>query len=211
MTTLSNGAPTLRRAFFNAWLVASVFSGWLAMEGTALAQSPPRGAPVQTVPLSRWGIERPLETRWYGYQTVITDVAALGMFVGAASTFRLCISLSSTSRPCDNTTSETLALAGLTTYGLGGPIVHGAHGHWGKAGMSFGMRAAPFLLAALSATQKANEATGVILIGGMFAAMSLDAALLANEEVEPERPSFTLAPAYDPRARAGALVVQGAF
>jgi hypothetical protein len=184
-----------------ALLAASLSAAWVAKETEAAAQPPPR-----------WVAERPRETRWYGYQTLITDGVALGLFAGAISTFRFCFSWgSSHGSSCDNSTSEMLAVGSFVAYGFGAPVVHGAHGHWGKAGISLGMRAASIGLTAGLASQRANEMAAPILISSFLTVVALDSALLANEEVEPEAPSFTLAPAYDPRTRAGGLVATGAF
>jgi hypothetical protein len=202
---VARAARVLLRALF----VASVSAAWWATETDAHAQvSPP---PSTYVPPPRWIAERPRETRWYGYQTLITDGVALGLFAGAMATLRLCISWSSNhTSSCDNHTSEMLGVSSFAVYGFGAPIVHGAHGNWGKAGISLGMRAAPIGLAAVLVSN-GSEGSAPILLGSLFTVFALDSALLANEEVEPEAPSFALAPAYDPRTRAGGFVATGAF
>lgn len=89
----------------------------------------------------------------------------------------------------------TLASMGLGTYLLGGPVVHAAHGNWGRALGSLGLRSgAPILGAVLGvgledckgsdACGLAGAAVGVTL--GMGAAIAIDAAVLAHEEVPEE-------------------------
>jgi hypothetical protein len=96
-------------------------------------------------------------------------------------------------------------------YGLGAPLIHAAHGHWDKAGLSLGMRAFPVVALTSLLTSPENDVAPALFVGSFFTVVALDSALLANEQVEAEEPRLTLAPKYDPHARAGALVVNGAF
>jgi hypothetical protein len=141
----------------------------------------------------------------------MTDGLALGLFAGAMATLRLCISWSSNhTSSCDNHTSEMLGVSSFAVYGFGAPVVHAAHGHWDKAGMSLSMRAASVGITFVLASTR-SEASAPLFFGTLFTVIALDSAWLANEQVEPEAPTFTLAPAYDPRTRAGGFVATGAF
>ena len=129
-------------------------------------------------------LARKPRTRWYGWQTLITDGASLAMLMGAASS--------------NDSAGTWLALSGLT-YSLGGPTVHWAHGNVGKGAASLGLRLGlPVGLGLL------GYATGSALSGGkgyggaVFgalgfvlgfpAAMAIDSAALAREDVEEDEP-----------------------
>jgi hypothetical protein len=151
----------------------------------APAPAPAASAPTlvarETAPKKRRaeGEEAPRE--WYGYQTLVVDLAGIGMGVGAAGG------------------GYPLAIAGLATYVVGGPIVHAAHGHGGKVGLDLGIRlgapAAGALTGALIAC--AGGSCGyelgalVALAGGGFGAgigaitaIVIDAAVIAREPAE---------------------------
>jgi len=63
-------------------------------------------------------------TDWYGYQTLASDGAALGLLVAG---------LTSSER-------SGMAWAGVATYALGAPVVHASHGNWGSGGKSLLLR-----------------------------------------------------------------------
>jgi hypothetical protein len=113
-----------------------------------------------------------MESRWYGWQTLLADVAA----VAAASAG---------------------GEAGLGVYALGGPIVHWSHGNTGRGFGSLALRTgAPIVLgAAFVAGCDPDEdaefgCLGAALAGvglGMVTAIVLDASVLARDEVPVER------------------------
>jgi hypothetical protein len=120
--------------------------------------------------------------RWYGWQTLITDSAGLAMLFAATTT--------------SNNTGSWLAASGLT-YSLGGPIVHWAHGNGGKGAASLGLRLGlPVGLgllgfAAGSAMSGGKGYGGAVLgvfgfVAGFPAAIAIDSAALAREDVEEE-------------------------
>lgn len=61
--------------------------------------------------------------RWYGWQTLLLDGVTIGAIATGVAT--------------DN---PSVAYAAFAGYVLSGPIVHGAHGRWGIAAASGGMR-----------------------------------------------------------------------
>jgi hypothetical protein len=65
----------------------------------------------------------PANERWYGYQTLIPDGISIIAFLGSITSG-----------------IEEIGYIAAGTYALTGPIVHGAHGHWDRAGLSLGMR-----------------------------------------------------------------------
>ena len=112
---------------------------------------------------------------------------------------------------CDNTTSKILLVSGMAVYGLGGPISHAAHGHWDKAGLSLGLRAAPVMLGSALSAADAPRTGMAVLFGGMVAMAVFDDVVIANDEVTTRDPSVSVVPSFDPTTRTGALVFAGAF
>jgi hypothetical protein len=125
---------------------------------------------------------------WYGWQTLTTDgasLAALGLAAVSDS----------------NGAQQLFAIASLTGFSLGAPIVHAAHGHWGIAGADFAMRVGGTLLGALTGFGvgaaagscsgsgcfgELNDAADGMVVGaalGLVAASAIDAAVLAHETV----------------------------
>jgi hypothetical protein len=118
------------------------------------------------------------ETEWYGYQTIATDAAAVGL-----------ASLSHAGKA-----------AGAITYLIAAPVIHVAHGSIGKGVGDLGIRLvspltgalAGLLLGGLAGGKDTNsfgvlgaEATGAAygLIIGAGLASALDATVLARREV----------------------------
>lgn len=67
---------------------------------------------------------RTTEATWYGWQVLIADVATVGLTVTAANT----------------DASDVLIPAAFGNYLLAAPVIHAAHGNWGRAGLSLGVR-----------------------------------------------------------------------
>lgn len=144
-------------------------------------------------------------TRWYGYQAMIADAAAIGMFYGGISTLKFCFHSQGASGGCDNGASGALLLGSFATYSFASPVIHLAHGHPGKAGLSFGVRAAPWLLA-VPLSQSDGPAAAGLLVTGLFMAMVIDDGLIAREPVA--EPSVRLGAAFDP-GNGGAIISFG--
>ncbi|MBK8215200.1 MAG: hypothetical protein IPK71_15780 [Myxococcales bacterium] len=157
------------------------------------------------------GEEAPRE--WYGYQTLVVDLAGIGMTAGAAGG------------------GYPLAIAGLATYVVGGPIVHAAHGHGAKVAIDLGIRLGAPTVGGL---------TGILLgcaggcsgdlgglagaIGGAFGAglgvvtaIVIDSAVLAREPAEQGKESAKwdgkpiVRPEVTSLPGGGAVGVGGAF
>ncbi|MEB2311201.1 MAG: hypothetical protein OZ921_02980 [Sorangiineae bacterium] len=149
----------------------------------------------------------PSSTRWYGEQTLIADGASLAVFGLGASTRSL---------------SGFMAV-GAIGYALAAPAVHLGHGRVGTAFLDLGQRLAiPGLFGlggALVACQGGNS-TGESFCGltgfalglgvGVPAAIAIDAALLAREEV-PATPAHTMMLAPMVSHTGGGLGVIGTF
>jgi hypothetical protein len=152
--------------------------------------------------------EKPRKPRWYGWQTLATDGAALTALVLSAST--------------DQDGSALLGL-GLAAYVLGGPIVHMAHDRAGVGAGSLGMRIGAPLLGGAIGSKAANcrDETdrgifcgiGEIAVGiliGAGTAIAIDAAVLAREPApDSTRPRIVPGLALTPERRA--LVLNGTF
>jgi hypothetical protein len=146
-------------------------------------------------------------TRWYGWQTLVTDGVALFLATTASS---------------DRTSS--LGVPALMTYGLGGPIVHLAHGRPGAAFGSFAARAGlPLVGFGVGMVAQGGQCGEFcilpVLLGmaGIPAAIALDAAVIAREPVKRPPPSSValvqrLTPSVAPRREGGVeLSLAGAF
>src|SRR5262249_47255449 len=145
-----------------------------------------------------------------GWQTLLVDIPSLGMWIGGASM---------------SPSNGTLVGVGFTGYILAAPIVHAVHGHWGKMGASLGFRAGTLVVALVGAIGCVSEGlfnehgcspvyTGLIYIGaiGILAAVAVDAAVIANEDV-PREPQnrVGVAPWVARDGRGGGLTLGGAF
>jgi hypothetical protein len=115
-----------------------------------------------------------LDGEWYGSQVIATDAISWAVLLGGIK-------------------AEVWPVAALGASGLflGGPVVHVAHGNYGRAGISFGTRVAvPFLGAVIGAAVHEEEDDRVfipasVIIGavlGSIAASAVDIAILARED-----------------------------
>lgn len=153
---------------------------------------------------------------WYGWQTLATDGVSftmMGLGLGSA------IHEGSSSRTGDNHATSALLLGtGFAGYLFAAPTVHAAHGHWGKAAGSFGMRSGPLAVCAALAVAGSNgdsagAACGIIVFFGVIAAVAVDSAVLAREDVvpPPPAPQVSLAPSYDPKSQTGSVSFAATF
>lgn len=134
-------------------------------------------------------------TRWYGWQTLAADVGAVAL------TFALGANVDDSNEGAVVGT----AILGTTAFLFGGPIVHAAHGHWEKAGISLALRGGLALLGgaigagigadACGQYQYDHEfcAEGYALSGallGAAAAVIVDAAMAVDHKPIAERPAL---------------------
>lgn len=144
--------------------------------------------------------EEERETRWYGWQILLADLASVGAVVVTPAT-----------------EGKSLYL-GAGGFALGGPIVHVAHGRPAIGAASLGLRLGVPLLAAAAGLYVGGEtavkctpsaadggcddvfgAAGAALaggflglLGGMVAASAIDIGLLAHEPVERTTPPVSV-------------------
>jgi hypothetical protein len=139
---------------------------------------------------------------WYGWQTLALDGIAIAATTAGVVEER-----------------GALAGAGIAGYFFGAPVVHFAHGNWGRGFGSLGLRVGGPLdgaiIGGLVGPKQTNCAMlcgpgpGAIVGAGVGAvsAMALDAAFLAYDR-EPARMSVAVVPAADD---GGQLVLSGSF
>jgi hypothetical protein len=187
-------------------------------DDTAPSESSPAGSDVATAKP-----EQP--RRWYGWQTLLVDGASLAVLTAAG------LSLNESH---DYWSSNAAVYPGLAGYTLGPPIVHAARDHWGKAGASFGVRAASLglltlgVVECLSASGRSDTWSGDrdssddggctsnpifwFGVGAIPAAIALDAALIAREYVPSSAASsLRFSPWVDAKNRGGGLSFGSAF
>lgn len=171
---------SIRRAsILSVVLVSTLF----AANASADEEQPPAPAAAPAPASAYASADKPAkETNWYGYQTLFSDGAALGVGMLAPKG------------------GIGFAYAGLATYAIGAPIIHLAHGSGGKALGDLALRVGtPFGAAfvggiAFAATAPAGTdgiaGLGRIMVGmaygavaGVGIAIGIDAIVLAREDV----------------------------
>lgn len=147
----------------------------------------------------------PTVRRWYGWQTLIAD--------GASLAFALAGSQENSNRSSDN--SEVLLGLGAAGFALGAPIIHWSHGHVGKGFLSLGLRVGtPLVAYKLLSDGLEHEGEGrfalglLLLLGWIPASISIDAAVIARENVPAK---VTLTPLLAPTRGGGTLGLGGTF
>jgi hypothetical protein len=120
--------------------------------------------------------------RWYGWQTLLTDAAALALGWPGVST------------ASESRVSGAVVVMTGATYLLGGPVVHVAHGNMGTGVGSLALRGAPLaLMAPAYLGCNGIECAFPFLLGGwlgIVAAVTLDAAVLAYDEPKDAAPKY---------------------
>jgi len=176
----------------------------------ALPERWPEAAPP--IPI---GPAAPVQERWYGWQTLLTDAGAI----------TLTIALTANADERDDAAVIGAFVIGASVFALGSPIVHGAHDHWGKAGVSLALRLGLSLIgAAIGAGIGADSCSQYVydhegcaigygalgLIAGATTAVIVDAAVLARELVPaPARDHAMFL--FTPMRSGGGLTVVGRF
>lgn len=121
--------------------------------------------------------------RWYGWQTLATDGAAVGLISASLAT-------ADNGR---NSPSSALAWGALGAYALGAPVMHFVHENPGRGFASFGMRVGGPILLGVTGAMLENCGggggdfcgLGGALIGtslGIIGAVAVDAAVFAYDD-----------------------------
>jgi hypothetical protein len=169
---------------------------------TAYGAPPAYAAPPSYGVAPAFMVDAPAKTRWYGWQTLSAD--------GAALTVGLIGGIMDMKRTTDM--SQDLLYASVGIYALGGPAVHWANGQvatgFKSLGLRVGLPVAGFLLPyalgpkCYAGDEGDNGSLACIpfimggVIAGLVAAVTIDAAVLAKEKVAPVGPytSISVAP-----------------
>lgn len=148
---------------------------------TAYAQAPGMTEPVLMPPSAVTPVDvQPAQEEMiegepsYRYQTILADVAAIGLLAAAFETHE-----------------EGFGYTGLLTYALAAPVIHAVHGHGLRAAGSFGLRLAlPFvggfgMMAAFRSEYEGEDEAGLVgfMVGfglGGISAMIIDSAFIAR-------------------------------
>lgn len=180
-----------------------------AQERAAEPQRPER--PVTTLDTSFVKPAKPpkLTERWYGWQTLIADAAAVGLVVAGLERRR-----------------PAVFASGITLYGLAAPTIHWLHGQPRQGNISAAIRIGGVVLFTVSAMTGAakngtiNNPSTYLGLGCIGTAIALDAALFAREKVPAEAPpeeaslaplQLSLAPTFDVARKAGGLSLSSRF
>ena len=177
------------------------------LEGNPLDARPLPIAPL-IAPNAKW--QPPEGPRWYGWQTLAIDAAAITLVFGALALQ-------------EDDASPLIGVLGAATYGIGAPVVHVVHRNYGRALGSLGMRVlAPIAIGLIgvqledcSGDELFCGAAGLVIGGliGISGAMAVDSAALAYETPRAPAPSaastFVVSP-YFLRGQLGLRAV-GAF
>ena len=188
-----------------AYRALSRFASLALLSGALLVAAPARAWADEASPTSPLDVpptaeQSPTQSRWYGYQTLATDGAALAFGGLSAGTD-------------GRTPREIFGTLALGSYLAGAPIVHLSNGHPLKALASLGLRAAApvgaglvgGIIGAAAATNDGFlgnlggtiEGMAIGVMVGAVAASALDAAVIARDTVPNEPPppaAATLSP-----------------
>ncbi len=142
--------------------------------------------------------EAPQASRWYGWQLIASDLAAISLISAAA-------------KIGDGPAPVVLGSLGVATFLLVPPLLHLAHGSAHDAGVSFAIRTAPALLglaAGVLVARNQDCAEGcsalvlpIVGLAGSAVGMVVDWAALSTEPA----PQISVAPVPGPGARGAGL------
>lgn len=199
-----NNRPAL--SFFTRPCVVQPFRVRLAATALSLAASflcarplaaqEPPSRRSDTSPAPPAGAAPPATvSRWYGWQTLVTDGAAIGLVTGG-------IVLDEASHVSSSVLADGVIGLGVASYALGGPIVHFAHRNPGRAFASLALRIGlPIILgygAIAIICGDSGEFCGLVAIPGgalgIATAITLDASVLARDQVPVNRAAFSIVP-----------------
>jgi|GEM_PF-2725679 len=153
------------------------------LEGNPL-DARPLPIPPLIAPNAKW--QPPPGPRWYGWQTLAFDAAAITLVFGALALQ-------------EDEASPLIGVLGAATYGIGAPVVHAVHGNYGRAFGSLGIRVLAPIAIGLIGMQLEDCSQGEFLCGaaglvigglvGISGAIAVDAAALAY--TTPRDPSLS--------------------
>jgi hypothetical protein len=160
---------------------------------------------------------------WYGWQTMLTDGGAIGLFLLSAAVQDA--KYGSGSGESYEVGANVLVASGFAAYLFGGPAVHLAHGDGRKALGSFALRAALPIAGTLAGLAIGSAVCGphdseiipcpiavgaLGLLAGGVAAPIVDASVIAREPVTPPT-GPRLQAAFVPSGSGGTFLLAGRF
>lgn len=201
----------------------------LTFAGNSWAQTAPalaagqRVARAPTVPPPPQSIDETTPERvWYGWQTLLNDAAATGLFIGALE-----LGHGDLYDTGGSLGANALATLGIAGYVGGAPVIHLVHGRPGYAGGSALLRIGLPLIGGVvgngAATCPPPEGDYgncglpellVGFVGGLVAASVIDSALFAWERPKaepPVGPQLSLLPVLSSDGKRGELRLFGTF
>jgi hypothetical protein len=198
-------------------VVAAILTGCVALSSPAHADPARDARLAEPTPLTERSAS---PQRWYGWQTLTLDGAALGLGLSGAHLFER-----------HAAAGVTLGAAGVLGYSLSAPLVHWAHGRAGAAGASLALRVGlPLLSVGVLSGGSAARCPGTgasdderycermertLLLAGslsMLAASLIDAAVLGWEPQSATSTGAGLLPVVAWDGRRGATAgLTGAF
>lgn len=141
-------------------------------------------------------------SRWYGWQTLATDAAGIGLLFAAGASPE---------------NSGVLIGVGAPVLILGAPAVHVAHGKWGTGALSLGIRVGVILVSTLSFSGNCSGECGEQWLLPLLlvpAPTVIDASILAYKRVPghaPKSTTWTVHPQATLGRHSAALVFTGTF
>jgi hypothetical protein len=160
---------------------------------------------------------------WYGWQTLLSDGSATGLWVLAAALDDAKYT-SGSLQTYENLSNVTLAL-GFATYALGAPAIHLLHDQTHEAWGSFALRLglpvagglAGGLLANASCGNSGDDEVPCAIVGGVLGAVAggvtailIDAVVLAREPAE-RSTTKRVQPVFVPGPGGGTFLLAGQF
>src|SRR6188768_894019 len=163
------------------------------------AQAQVEDAPPPPTPQAQEASAR-LEHRWYGWQTLASDVASIGLFFGGARIAANHGGLYDSDTPM----ADVVATLGIVGYAAGGPVLHHLHHRpeaaAGSVGLRLGLPALGWAIGTLASPScpppsdayYGDCGAGGLVVGvgvGVLAAIIIDATALGWEASKPEPPA----------------------
>jgi hypothetical protein len=166
------------------------------------------------------------QTSWYGWQTLISDGSAVGLF--SLAYLMDYEGKGSTSRQAYADGGNVLFAAGFATYLGGAPVIHWVHGNgrtgWASLGLRAGLPIGGAIAGALIGAAACGSSNSEELVpcpvafaavgglAGIVAAPILDSAVLAREPVKPPiGPRLQTATFVPSAVGGGTFVLAGRF
>lgn len=193
----------------SAWGPPLLAIAFLTCSSPAYAEEDEGAEPAEPAADARAPGPGSTRTRWYGWQTLIVD---LGGMMAYSAWFT-----AAGEGDARTNANNVMGPIWYGAYALGAPIVHAAHGHWGRAAGSLAMRTAGVAAVALVGMGIGSLASGgdsdgaaaglaVGVLAGVVTPIVIDAAVLSREKVRVQSGEAKVVPTVGPMPGGGAIV-----